>query len=57
MQCTINSGCFPRGKRAAVARRYPSLTPLPSRPCMQSFRVSVNPPNSDMDYGIFDVRT
>ena len=23
MQCTGNTGCFPRGKRAAIVRRYP----------------------------------
>ena len=23
MQCMENSGCFPRGKRAAIVRRYP----------------------------------
>ena len=25
MQCTRNSGCFPRGKRAATVRRYPAF--------------------------------
>ena len=38
-----NSGCFPRRKRAAIVRRYRVF-----------FR---NPPNSDMDYSIFNVRT
>ena len=29
MQCTGNSGCFPRGKRAAIVRRYPGIFSYP----------------------------
>ena len=34
-QCTGNSGCFPRVKRAAIVRRYPVFS------CVQGFHVSV----------------
>ena len=37
MQCTGDSGCFHRGMRAAIVRRYPVLF----FPCVQYFRVSV----------------
>ena len=40
MQCMGNSGCFPRGKRAAVVRRYPVFGVCFSS-CVQYFRVSV----------------
>ena len=52
MQCTENSGCFPRVKRAAIVRRYQLFFPLYA--VFSCFR---NPPNYDMDYGIFNVRT
>ena len=51
MQCTGNWGCFPRGKRAAIIRRYPFFSPFLFPVCFH------NPPNSDMDYGIFNVCT
>ena len=51
IQCTANSGCFLRGKRAAMVRRYPVVLGFS---CVQCFRVSC--PNSDMDYKIFNVR-
>ena len=38
MQCTGNSGCFPRGKRIAIVRRYPVFWVFS---CVQWFRVSV----------------
>ena len=46
-----NSGCFPRGKPAATESHYPTYSA-----CwvFQCFR---NPPNSDMDYWIFNVST
>ena len=46
-----NSGCLPRGKPDATESRYPTYGA-----CwvFQCFR---NPPNSDMDYGVFNVRT
>ena len=33
MQCTRNSGCFPRGKRAATVRRYPVVVVFPPIMC------------------------
>ena len=36
MQCMGNSGCCPRGKRAAIVRRCPFVF----FPCVQCFRVS-----------------
>ena len=53
MQCTGNSGCFPWGKRAAIVPRYPVIFFLLSA-VFSFFR---NPPNSDMDYRSFNVRT
>ena len=46
-----NSGCFLRGKPAATESRHPT-----NRACwvLQRFH---NPPNSDMDHRIFNVRT
>ena len=38
MQCTGNSGCFPRGKRTAIVRCYPVFWGFS---CVQYFRVSV----------------
>ena len=38
MQCTGNSGCFPRGKRAAIGRRSPVFWLCVS--CVQCFRDS-----------------
>ena len=52
MQCT---GCFPRGKRAAIVRRYPVVFLF--FPCVQCVRVSVINRTLDMDYRIFSVRT
>ena len=43
-----NSVCLPRGNPAATESHYPILRR------MQGFH---NPPNSDLDYGIFTVRT
>ena len=51
MQCTGNSGCFPRWMRAAIVRRYQVVFS-----CVQ-FSYFRNPPSSDIDYMIFDVRT
>ena len=45
-----NSGCFPQGKPAATVA-------LPNLLCMLGVLVFHAPPNSDMDYGIFNVRT
>ena len=52
MQCTGTSGCFPRGKRAAIARRYP-----PPHTLCAVFSCFRNPPYTDMDYMIFNMRT
>ena len=46
-----NSGCHPRGKPAATEWRSPTYSA-----CWVSERFH-NPPNSDMDYGILNVRT
>ena len=43
------SGCFPRGKPAATKSRYPTYGA-----CLGV--CFPNPQNSDMDYGIFNVR-
>ena len=53
MQCTGYSGCFPLGKGAAIVRRYPCwfFFLCAAIPCFR------NPPNYDMDYRIFNVRT
>ena len=51
MQCTWHSGCFPRGKRAAMLRRYPVFFLCAVFSCFR------NPPNSNIDYRIFNVRT
>ena len=53
MQCMGNLGCFPRGKRAAITDK-PVFFSLFLFSCVQCFR---NPPNSDMDYRIFNVCT
>ena len=45
---------FTRRKRAAIVRRYPVVRPLFLYAVFSCFR---NPPNSDMDYMIFTVRT
>ena len=45
-----NSGCLPRGKPAATESRYPTYGACWVFDCFH------NPPNSDMDYGIFNVR-
>ena len=44
------SGCLPWGKPAATVA-------LPNLLCMLGVLVFHAPPNSDMDYGIFNVRT
>ena len=54
MQCTRNSGCFPRGKRSAIVRRYTFFVSFFLCAVFSCFR---NPRNSDMDYRIFNVRT
>ena len=46
-----NSGCFLRGKPAATESRYPTYG------ACRVFQCFHNPPNSDMYYGIFNVRT
>ena len=46
-----NSGCFPRGKPAAAKSRYPTCG------ACWVFQCFHNPPNSDMDYSIFNVHT
>ena len=48
---TENSGCFPRGKPAVTESRYPAYGACWICRCFH------NPPNFDMDYRIFDVRT
>ena len=44
-----NSGCLPLGKPAATESRYPSYGAC--------WVFVVFPPNSDMDYGVFNLRT
>ena len=44
-------GCFPRGKPTPTEWRYPTYG------ACWVFRCLYNPLNSDMDHGIFDVRT
>ena len=51
MLCTGNSGCFPRGKRAAIVRCYPIISLCAMFSCFR------NPPNTDMDCRVFNVRT
>ena len=46
-----NLGCLPRGKPAATESRYPTYR------VSGCFSVFYNPPNSDMDCRIFNVRT
>ena len=46
-----NSACIPRGKPAATESRYPTYG------ACWVFCCFFNPPNSEMDYGIFNVRT
>ena len=46
-----NSGCFLRGKSAAIESRYPTYG------ACWVFHCFHNSPNSDTNYGIFDVRT
>ena len=46
-----NSGCFPRGKPAETESRNPTYG------AWWVFYCFYNPPNSDMDYRIFNVRT
>ena len=46
-----NSGCFSRGKPVATESRYPTYG------ACRVFWCFDNPPNSDMDYGIFNMRT
>ena len=48
---TGNSGCVPRGKPAATESRYPTYCAYWVFECFH------NPPNSDMNYRIFNVRT
>ena len=45
------SGCFPRGKPAATESCYPTYC------ACSMFWCFYNPPNSDMTYRIFNVRT
>ena len=48
----MGNSCFlPRGKPAATESRYPTYG------AWWVFQCFHNPPNSDMDYGIFNVRT
>ena len=46
-----NLGCLPRGKPAATESRYPTYGACWVFLCFH------NPPNSDVGYGIFNVRT
>ena len=46
-----NSGCLPLGKPAATESLYPAYD------ACWVFKCFHNPPSSDMDYGIFNVRT
>ena len=46
-----NSGCLPRGKPEPTESRYLALGSC------WAFKCFHYPPNSDMDHGIFDVRT
>ena len=46
-----NPGCFPREKPAATESRYPTYG------ACWVFQCFHNPPNSDMNYRIFNVRT
>ena len=46
-----NSGCLHRGKPAATESRYPTYGTCWVFLCFH------NPPNSDMDYGLFNVRS
>ena len=46
-----NSGCFLRGKPAATESHYPTYSSC------WVFQFLHNPPNSDMDYRIFNMRT
>ena len=46
-----NSGCLPGGKPGATESRYATYVACWVFPCFH------NPPNSDMDYGILNVRT
>ena len=50
-----NSGCLPQEKPAATESRYPTHGAC----CFlfYFFKCFHNPPNSDRDYGIFNVRT
>ena len=48
---TRNSGCFPRGEPAAAQSRYPTCGKCWLFECFH------NPPNSGMDFRIFNVRT
>ena len=50
-----NSGCVPRGKRAAIVRRYPFVWVF--FPLCAVFSCFRNPSNSDMDYRIINART
>ena len=45
---------FPRGKRAALVRRYPAVASFSLCAVFSCFH---NPPNSDIDYRVFNVRT
>ena len=46
-----NSACFPRGELAATESRYPTFSAC----CV--FKCFHKPPNSNMDYGIFNMHT
>ena len=58
MQCTGNSGCFLRGKRAATVRRYPafSLSLYAVFSCFYTTGFVAYSFTTDR-YGIFNVRT
>ena len=58
MQCTDNSGCFPRGKRAAIVRRYPDCFPFLCAvfSCFDTTGCEAYS-FTTAGYGIFNVRT
>ena len=58
MQCKSNSGCFPRGKRAAIGRGYPAFFPFLCAvfSCVHATGREAYPVTTD-GYGIFNERT
>ena len=54
MHCTGNAGCFPRGKASSHSTALPSFCCCFLCAVFSCFR---NPPNSDINYRIFNMRT